>query len=55
MYIKLPDRTKYGNEYLGKIIGFKLKLEQMDLNDIKNILLNYKENEREAPAKAEGH
>lgn len=36
MYIKLPDRTKYGNEYLGKIIGFKLKLEQMDLNDIKN-------------------
>ena len=34
MYIKLPTRTKYGNEYLGKIIGFKLELERMNLNNI---------------------
>lgn len=38
MYIKLPNRTKYGNECLGKIIGFKSTLDQMKKEELENKL-----------------
>ena len=38
IYKLIPDRTKYGNEVLGNIIGFKKTLENLNVNQIKQIL-----------------
>ena len=40
LYVKLPLRTKFGNEYLGQVDGFRLSLLNMNKNQLQEILNN---------------